>query len=290
MSGSKKRWIYYLCDLLFYAAAVTAAATVFLETVPQPPQAVDFFALSFFLLALIFNLPALLHEAGHLLFGLCAGMKLAGFHYRPFSRSSTEMFPKDQSHVRTKFLIFAFGGAIFNLLLGGAFYAVYFCLDYHPALLFLGLMAPFLLYEGIRALLPAELPAGKTDGAVILGVLKGEPEEDIMLRVLKAQGILYRNTFEQLPRELLYDVPVVREDLPAFAALLLIRLEYEIYHEDSKFEETLARLESLEEYFSPEQKSELEFFRGDNGAQETKKEPLYGVRDLKLRMAERPKK
>ncbi len=286
MSGSKKRWIYYLCDLLLYAAAITAAAELFLNRAPKPPQAAEYFALSCFLLALIFNLPALLHEIGHLLFGIFAGMKLAGFHFRPFSRSATEMFPMCGRHVRGKFLAFALGGAVFNLLIGGAFFALYFCLPYHPALLFLGLCAPFLVYEGLRALLPAELSAGKTDGMVLLGTLKKSPEEEISLRVLEAQGILYRESFEKIPRELLYDVPVVREDLPAFAALLFLRLQYELYTEDPAWEETLQRLNSLEEYFTPRQRAELDEFQAlleGKGEQGAKKEPLYGVRELKQR-------
>ena len=181
-------------------------------------------------------------------------------------------------------IVFALGGGVFNLIIGGALLALYLCLPYHSGLLFCGLLSLFLLYEGIRALVPCELVAGKTDGGVLLGLMKKAPEEEVMLRVLEAQGILYRNSFAQIKKELLFETPVVREDFPAFAALLLLRLQYLLYHREDA-QAVLERLETLSEYFSEGERAELRYYkavmRGKKPENSTKKEPLFGVRELK---------
>jgi predicted RNA-binding protein Jag len=87
---------------------------------------------------------------------------------------------------------------------------------------------------------------GKTDGETVRALVKGEPSAVVALRVLTAQGILFRQTYGELREELLYDVPVVREDDEAFPALLQLRWGYCLY----RGEEALAiraaeRIESL---------------------------------------------
>lgn len=294
MSGRAKRIVYRAADTALFLAAVAAMALCVLFTLPKPyPETPEFIATSVLIVAVLARLPVLLHEAGHLLFGLLAGMKLASFRVSLFgsdTAGATEMFPGSGDGVKAKFCCFALGGAAFNLLLSGGLFALYFCLPYHPALLFCVMFAPFCAYEGIRALLPASLPAGKTDGAVLLGVLRGDPEEEVMLRVLRAQGILYRGVFSDVPRELLFGAPVVREDLPAFHALLLLKTQFLLFEgKRERAKKTFDRLTEIEG-LTPAEQAEAErygaLFKG--GAFRAGKCRLHGVRVLEQRLADRP--
>lgn len=298
MSGRTKRKLYFVFDLLLWVCAIAGAAVILLTTPKEAPDTWDMIACFGFVLCVLFRIPVLVHELGHLLFGLLAGMKPISFTVSLFQISgegvkfigwsktagATEMIPRSGKGVRARMIVFALGGGIFNFIVGGALLALYLCLPYHSGLLFCGLFSLFSLYEGIRALIPCELAAGKTDGGVLLGLFKKSPEEEVMLRVLEAQGILYRNSFAQIKRELLFDAPVVREDLPAFAALLLLRLQYLLYHKEDA-QTVLDRLELLSEYFSEVERAELSYYRaamrGEKPENSTKKEPLYGVRELK---------
>lgn len=298
MSGRTKRKLYFVFDLLLWACAIAGAAVILLTTPKEAPDTWDMIACFGLVICVLLRIPVLVHELGHLVFGLLAGMKPISFavSFVRFSgdgvkfigwsktAGATEMIPRSGNAVRARMTVFALGGGVFNLLVGGALLALYLCLPYHSGLLFCGLFSLFSLYEGIRALVPCELAAGKTDGGVLLGLIKNSPEEEIMLRVLEAQGILYRNSFAQIKRQLLFEIPVVREDLPAFAALLLLRLQYLLYHgEDAQA--VMSRFETLSEYFSDAERAELGFYRavmrGEKPENRTKKEPLYGVRELK---------
>ena len=298
MSGRTKRKIYLVFDLLLWACAFAGAAAILLTTPKENPDAWDMVACFGLVICILLRIPVLVHELGHLLFGLLVGMKPISFTVSFFRFSgegvkfiggsktagATEMIPGSCKGVRARMIVFALGGGVFNLIVGGVLLALYLCLPYHSGLLFCGLFSLFVLYEGIRALVPCELAAGKTDGGVLLGLLKKAPEEEVMLRVLEVQGILYRNDFAHIKRELLFETPVVREDLPAFAALLLLRLQFLLYHKEDA-QAVMSRLETLSEYFSDAEREELEFYRsvirGERPEKSIKKEPLYGVRELK---------
>lgn len=286
MSGRTKRILYTVLDWALWLAALGGAAAMF-ATVPPSFGVAEYLAGGFALVAaVVLQIPALVHELGHVIFGLSAGMKLVSVRFSPFGGSTagaTEMFPKNGKHIRAKALCFTLGGGLFDLLFGGALLALFLCLPYHAALLFCGMCALFFLAEGIRAFLPAELAAGKTDGAVAYGILAGKSEEDILLRVMEAQGILYRGTFAEIPRGLLFDTPTVREDLPAFHALLLLRVQFELFN--GRAEEArgvLKRLSSLSEELSAEAEEERAryegFFAGEFMPSE--KNPFRGIREL----------
>ena len=302
MSGRTKRKLYFIFDWLLWACAIAGAAVILLTTPKENPDMWDMIACGGLVICILLRIPVLVHELGHLLFGLLVGMRPISFTVSYFRISgegvkvigwsktagATEMIPRSGKGVRARMAVFALGGGVFNLIVGGVLLALYLCLPYHAGLLFCGLFSLFVLYEGIRALVPAELAAGKTDGGVLLGLIKKAPEEEVMLRVLEAQGILYGNSFAQIKRELLFETPVVREDLPAFAALLLLRLQYLLYYKEDA-QAVLSRLEMLSEYFSEAERVELEFYkavlRGEKPENNTKKEPLYGVRELKNNLA-----
>ncbi len=301
MSGKTKRIIYIIFNLVLWLAAIGGLFLMLRFGIPkEKPEAGEFLACGMLVLAIILRIPVLIHELGHLVFGWFSGFKVqavslglvritrSGVSFNGYSSvaGATEMLPRSGKNMRARFFILTLGGALFNFIVGGALLALYLCLPYHEAFLFCGMLALFSVYEGLRALFPVRLPAGKTDGAVAVGLIKKAPEEEIALRVLKAQGVLVCGKFSDLSRDLLFQTPVVREDDPAFIALLFLRMQFLLYHgEEIAANEVLARLEDLGEYMSDGQRETIvrygDYFKGQFSA---KKEPLLGVRDLEEKL------
>lgn len=275
-SASKRKW-YRAIDLICLIAAV-AATVVFVCFVLH----IEYYVTRFTVLAvaafvlLVFPLNDAVHEGGHLLFGLCAGLKFSALQisfFRIFREGkrlrfqamkkravagACAMFPNSGKNVRGRMIAFSLGGAVCNLIYGVVFVALFFCLPHDPALLFFEVFAPLSLYEGIVSAVPAELPAGKTDGEAVLGLFKNSPAADLSLRVFTAQGLLNGTTFENLPPELFEDAPVVREDDIAFIAWTQLRWQYYFsLREDQKAVLCLKRLESLYEYVSEEYRAQI---------------------------------
>lgn len=273
MSGKAKRNIYYILSVVLWVGAIAGAVLLYLFTAPFPAGIAEYWVIAVVLVVALW-IPAVVHEIGHLLFGWLVGMKFVGvtFCYLRISRGKvrfvnpnyageTEMTPKSGKRIRSRTFVFTLGGSLFCLILGGIFLAVYLALPYHAGWLFGGMMGILLLLEGLLALYPVELPAGKTDGAVLLGLLRHAPEEEIMLRVLTAQGILYRGGNSDIERDLLFSVPVVREDLPAYHALLLLQINYlKEMGEKAEAERKLEQLRSLREYLTDEERETLDAF------------------------------
>ncbi len=290
MSGNTKRRLYNFTEFTLRIAAFAGVILLIVFTVPRPVTTPVWLIWLAFIATLALRIPAAVHELGHLLFGWIAGMKLVSitFSYLKISAAecgrsgedqkdrsrrrvrlvdpayagATEMHPWSGGHVRAKTIVFTLGGPTLCLAVGIALLLVYVLLPFHIGTLFGGLMSIFLVQEGLIALLPAELPAGKTDGAVLVGLLKHAAEEEIMLRVLTAQGILNRGTYADIDRDMLFLTPIVREDLPAFHALLLLRRNYLAEMGDEEGAKEISdRLLSLEEYMTEEERAEIEKFR-----------------------------
>lgn len=299
MSGYTKRVLYTVCTL----AGFTAAFILAILGLYFSPQR-NWLTFSLFnIIFLLLPLNVLMHELGHVFFGLCVNMKFVSLKLGRFlffrekkklkcrfcassvAAGESALFPKTDSHVRSRFLAATLGGAIFNFAYGIVFLLLYFLAKQHPALLFFEMFAPLSLMEGIAALIPVELDAGKTDGLVVLGLMNKFSEEEIALRVLRAQGILYRKTFSEVPHALLFDVPVVREDLPALHALLLLRIQSLLWEGDEEgakailyaAEEWEMEKEDLEEFVRYQRYFEGEFTKENS--------PMYGVRLLEDRLA-----
>ncbi len=205
MSGRTKRILYHIADGALFAVFGIGMLliSVFIPPLKEFPRGdaeLWQFPLAVALAAV--GLPVLLHECGHLLFGALAGMKPARFRFHPFLRDSvageTAMYPRNGKHVKGKSIALTLGGAVVNIALGATLFLLWLLLPARP--IFCGALSGFVFYEGVRALLPAELSVGKTDGAVLLGLLKNRPEEEVMLRVLTAQGILYRGSIPTFPK------------------------------------------------------------------------------------------
>lgn len=267
MSGKTKRILYCIVTGLLIMAAMAGAIVMLyvangasFRTPDLPLQIVWWCFLGVYIL---FPLNVLVHELGHLLFGFLAGMRAYSFSvnriglFRTGKRvrfswnvaGATQMFPKNGERTRGRALVFTLGGILLNVIYAAVFLILFFTAERSPALLFFELFAPLSLAEGLSALYPVELPAGKTDGAVLFGLIRRSPEEDVMLRVLRAQGILNKGSFSELPRELLFDAPVVREDNTA--ALSLMQLSYQklLYEGETELAlRQMRRLKALDEY------------------------------------------
>lgn len=301
MSGRTKKIIYHIVDLLLFMSACAGAILIeIFEPKGVSLQAHYYAGLIAFLSVEFLRLNVFCHELGHLLFGLFAGMTPISFTVGAVTVSkrgikfdisniaagATVMLPKRSGHMRGRALALTLGGGIFALLLGGIGLALYFCLDYSPVTVYFAVFSCFVLYEGLRAFLPAELPAGKTDGAVAWGLMKKSAEEEVMLRVYEIQGILYRGEFTKVPEEA-FTIPVVREDLPAFRVLLFMKMQKILSEgEQNEARRTLERLQELSEYFSEDERKQAERYAlyFDGKFEINKKEPMHGVRELEKSM------
>ncbi|MDE6411094.1 MAG: hypothetical protein K2L02_00960, partial [Clostridia bacterium] len=274
MSGRGKRTLYYcvtaICLLAAISACILMAYSVYLES-----QTVLYTVFSFLLFCgvyVLFSPCVLVHECGHLIFGACARMKpvsvLAGNLYIEgkkvrFAFSSaagkTEFVPLGGNNVRGRMMASSLGGAAFNFLIGIIFTALFFALPANPVLLFFELFAPLHLYEGIAAILPAQLDSGRTDGELFRQLKNDTAEAKVFVNVLTAQGILLSGTFDKVDEELLFDTPVVREDDPAFLSLLHLRWQYLMWKgETERAKKELSRLIELKDYLDERAASDIE--------------------------------
>ena len=210
---------------------------------------------------LVLGFPYVVHESGHLLFGLCAGLRIGrvrvgwlcvgrdGLKFskgRPAGETQFALRKVRGAHVR----LFAatLGGPLFGLMYGVIFLLLWGLLPPHPALFFFALCAPSVLAEALSELLPAEFLSGKTDGLVLAELIGKTGETEIAIRVMKVQSLLTDVTLAEIPRGLLFDVPVIREDSPVFSELLKLQKEYLSASGDISGAERIdARLRSISE-------------------------------------------
>ena len=296
MSGRTKRILYYAADVtLFLVFGIgMLLLPLFVPPFEEFPRGdAELWQYPLAVAVSVVGFPVLLHECGHLLFGALAGMKLARFGFHPFTRGAvageTAMYPKNGKHVKGKFFALTLGGAVVNILVGVALFLLWLFLPTRA--MGCGALSGFVFYEGVRALLPAELSAGKTDGAVLLGLLKNRPEEEVALRVLTAQGILYKGKHSDLPRELLFCAPVVREDLPAYHALLLLKGQCLLAEgEEEAAKKNLLRLSECEGLSEGEEEECMRYLGYFEGTFVPERSPLFGVNALEETLAEKSKK
>lgn len=311
MSGRGKRILYEIAEIVLGMIAIAGTVLIGFFGVIQDSNQIlgcSIALVVFAVLCIFLPFSVLIHELGHWLFGLVSGMKFislsvsgfeisrGGIHYvgkRAFA-GNTQMLPKCPKGVRAKTAFFALGGAIFNLVFGAVFLALFFVVPIHPVLFFFELNAPFHLFEGITALLPAELDSGRTDGKVFLEILKDTPYSKVFLAVQSAQGLLFSKSYSEIPKERLFDLPVIREDEPAFLVLTQLRWQYLFMNGDEAGAmREIKRLETLADYVSDERvRAELTcefayahrvFFSDETGeellqsAEPAKGSPIYAL-------------
>ncbi len=272
MSGSAKNLVYRIFQYLLWVAALVGGMLVLAYGTSAREDSLSgtgivVMALCFFAVSVFFPLDVLVHELGHLCFGLLAGMRCTSLtvsfmtvsfrerriFFRAFSPSAgaTQFRFLDVRSLRGRTIFASLGGALTNLLIGSVLLCVFFFFPEHPVLVFFAMFAPANLCSGVLSLIPVELPAGKTDGRFVLSLCRREASSALLLRVMEIQAMLDRKTFAELDRTLFLDFPVVREDDPAFLAFLQLKWKYlfEVGEREEAFLH-LDRLEELTEYLS----------------------------------------
>lgn len=255
-----KRNFYHIFCALFVllVCAGWAALTVF-EIAKTDNIAVPVLLLCLAACCALLRLDSLVHESGHLIFGLLAGLRLrrVAFGWVSFgdggvrfgSRSvagETQFSLKKPQGEHAKLIAATVGGPILGIVFGVTMLALYFVLPMHPALTFFTLYALWCLAEGVMELLPAELVAGKTDGLVLKELIQRTGETEVAIRIMQAQLLAKDGDFSRVSRALLYDVPVVRADSPAFSELLKLRAAWcEFFGDKAGVSEAQARLQTI---------------------------------------------
>ena len=219
-------------------------------------------------LLILLSAEVVIHELGHATAALCTNMKVVSFRLgwlrigregvklcRANAAGETAVVPRSPRYVRARYFAVTFAGPLFELLYGAAVLILYCLLPMSPVLLVFVLTMPFALCEGVLALLPAQPDAGRTDGAVLLGLIRMDAETDVTLRVLTAQAMLRKGSYAALPEDLLFGAPVVREDSRAFAALTFLQYNYRKETGDpDAAARALARLESIADFLTEEER------------------------------------
>lgn len=190
---------------------------------------------------------SLLHELGHMLFGVICGIKAVP-QFKLFGSSSCKLIPKTDKKLRARIFFTAIGGLVVNLLTV-ALSVLAITLPFMP--LWLSVLAPSSLYLFLLNDMPVEFASGKTDGLICNEVLNNTDSAKVMLAVLTVQAqILKGKPIAEIDEKLLFGVPQIREDDAAFIALTELRYEYcAVLGETEKAEKYRLRYERLKEEY-----------------------------------------
>ncbi len=170
-----------------------------------------------------FPLSSLLHELGHMFFGLLCKIKTSP-DFKIFGSSSCALMPRGDKSLKSRLCITAAGGLIVNLLfvvLG----IIALCVPACPT--FLCAFLPASAYLFVLNAFPAIYSGGKTDGLVISGLLRGDDEARVTLAVMTVQAqIAEGKPIAEINESQLFDLPQISEGEQAFIALTQLRYEY----------------------------------------------------------------
>ncbi len=199
------------------------------------------------LVMLFFPLASILHEVGHMLFGLTAKIKVLSLRIRIFNSSSVKIVPKTDKKLRGRMIFVSFGGLAFNLLFIALGTVALFVEAVPPEI---SLVLPASLYLFVFNAIPLETDGGKTDGRVLQELINNEDSAKVMLAVLTVQAqVLNGKPIEEIDENLLFGVPQIREDDINFIALTELRYEYSKAKGDTpNAEKYLQRLNDLKDY------------------------------------------
>ena len=215
-------------------------------------------------------LSPILHELGHVSFGIIAkmdyiyvkffcfkiyqknGKKRLGLA-SPFAPDETQVIPKLGGNMQKRAVLYTLGGLIY----GGVFlflilFGAILCSAVgHSSYLLWG-MTPYAAYLFFLNLPPVEYASGKTDTLVYLGIKKGYDAEKAMLSAMEIQGQLYEGkSFSEIDESLYFNLPQLCEDEPLFAVMLDLKYRYFLEKEEyEKAADCLNRLANAQAYLS----------------------------------------
>ena len=231
-----KRWNFWIALVLALLACFSSGIKLWL--------AYDLWAIACYA-AIIIALPfvSLLHELGHIIFGAMVKIKAVP-KFSLFGSSSVRLIPKTAQNLRPKLIFTAMGGLVFNfIIIVIAFSPIYY--DVMPA--WLTVFLPSSVYLFMLNSVNAE----NTDGQILSNLFSNSDNAKVMLAVLCVQAqVLKGKPIEEVDEKLLFDLPVIQEDDPAFISLMQLRCEYFAAKGDAEqAEKYRQRLQSLKEEY-----------------------------------------
>lgn len=171
--------------------------------------------------AIILALPfaSLMHELGHMFFGaICKIKAVPKFSF--FGSSCVRLIPKTDKRLRPRLFFTAAGGLIVNL--------VFIAIGFLP--IFCGALPTWLcvfLPSSIYLFILNIWTAPNTDGRILEDILANNDNTKVMLAVLTVQAqVLNGKPIDEVDENLLFGLPQIQEDDPAFISLCELRYEY----------------------------------------------------------------
>ncbi len=166
----------------------------------------------------------LIHEGAHLIVGLICLMGVKPPKIRIFKSSSVEVFPYGSRHMKARMLATTLAGLAFDFLLI-ALGVIALAVPSVPV--FFCIVLPYTFYSFLINVVPFEYKSGKTDGLVAWELITNKPTAQVMLAILKIQGLQHSGKLlRELDEGLFLDVPQLPEDDVNFIILTQLRYEY----------------------------------------------------------------
>ncbi len=166
----------------------------------------------------------LIHEGAHLLVGVICLMGVKPPKIRIFKSSSVEVFPYGFKCMKARMIATSAAGLFFDFLL--IFLGV-LSLAVPTVPVFFCIVLPYTLYSFIINAVPFEYKSGKTDGLMVWELITNKPTAQVLLNILKIQGLQHSGKLlRELDEGLFLDVPQLPEDDVNFIILTQLRYEY----------------------------------------------------------------
>lgn len=193
----------------------------------------------------------LLHECAHLTVGKICSMGVKVPKIRIFSSSFVQIYPFGAKRMKARMIATAAAGLVFDF----ALIALGVIAITVPAVpVYLCVALPYAFYEFLLNALPIEYGGGKTDGLVVWELISNQPTAQVMLAILKIQGLQRSGIpLNEMDESLFINVPQLPEDDLNF--IILTQLRYEYYKavgNEEKSQSYLERFNGLKEYLPPD--------------------------------------
>lgn len=211
----------------------------------------------------------LLHELGHLFFGLKNKFAFLSFSvwffkwWKPDGKmrfdfvsmkeeaGSTEFVPKGTENIEKRLKAMTFGGLMFSFLSMLLSLPAFLIADM-PLWLYclFSMFLPIGAFVFFGNALPMVNEGARNDGAVLLGIKKEHDSTKVLINILKIHAELYSGkTPCEIDQSLYFDLPQLAEDDINFITLLNLRYHYFLDKEDyENAKKTTSRLATLTDY------------------------------------------
>ena len=219
------------------------------------------------------------HEGAHFLVGAILSMGVKAPKLRLFKSSSVDVFPKGARCMRLRFTLTAAAGLFFDFLLI-ALGVIAFAVPSVPPIF--GIIMPYAFYSFVINVVPLEYRSGKTDGLIIKEVLSNDNSSQVMLAVLRVQGLVNGGTLlKDIDESMLMELPQLPEDDINFIILTQLRYEYYLAKgDDSTAYKYFLRYKDLIQYLPSEYGERATARRRAEAEQGEEEEPELDIEDI----------